>query len=187
VLTDYIATRWYRAPEILLGSAKYSSALDMWSMGIILGEMIGAPKPVFPGTSTLNQLERICQVVGFPTKEDIESFQSPFAATMLDSLKLDEKTKQHPDGWQKKYPKATKEEVALLGALMCHNPNNRMTAAQGQTDPYCKHFHDHMDPGEEDPPKESAWINIDDNKKLKTGEYRQKLYEDCVDGYKKPE
>ena len=52
-LTEYIATRWYRAPEILLGSKKYSKAVDMWSMGCILGEII-LGKPVFPGDSTLN-------------------------------------------------------------------------------------------------------------------------------------
>jgi len=53
VLTDYVATRWYRAPEILLGSTKYTKAVDMWSLGCILGELL-AGKPVFPGTSTLN-------------------------------------------------------------------------------------------------------------------------------------
>jgi mitogen-activated protein kinase 15 len=53
VLTEYVATRWYRAPEILLGSTKYSKAVDMWSVGCILGELI-IGKAVFPGTSTLN-------------------------------------------------------------------------------------------------------------------------------------
>ena len=53
MLTEYVATRWYRAPEILLGSHIYSKAVDMWSVGCILGEMI-LKKAVFPGTSTLN-------------------------------------------------------------------------------------------------------------------------------------
>ena len=53
VLTEYVATRWYRAPEILLGSQKYSKAVDMWSVGCIYAEMI-IGKPLFPGTSTLN-------------------------------------------------------------------------------------------------------------------------------------
>mmetsp|Transcript_27265 Transcript_27265/g.12703 ORF Transcript_27265/g.12703 Transcript_27265/m.12703 type:complete len:148 (+) Transcript_27265:168-611(+) len=53
VLTDYVATRWYRAPEILLGSTKYTYGVDMWSLGCILGEML-VGKPIFPGTSTLN-------------------------------------------------------------------------------------------------------------------------------------
>lgn len=65
VLTEYVATRWYRAPEILLGSTKYTKAVDMWSTGVILGELI-IGKPVFPGTSTLNQIERIIELIGKP-------------------------------------------------------------------------------------------------------------------------
>lgn len=53
LLTDYVATRWYRAPEILLGSNKYTKGVDMWSLGCILAELL-LGKPVFPGTSTLN-------------------------------------------------------------------------------------------------------------------------------------
>ena len=52
-MTEYVATRWYRAPEILLGSKKYTKAIDIWSVGCILGELINK-KAVFPGTSTLN-------------------------------------------------------------------------------------------------------------------------------------
>ncbi len=48
VLTDYVATRWYRAPEILLGSTRYTKGVDMWSVGCILGEML-LGKPLFPG------------------------------------------------------------------------------------------------------------------------------------------
>ena len=53
VLTDYIATRWYRAPEVLLGTAKYESAIDMWGLGCVIAEMY-ISKPLFPGSSTLN-------------------------------------------------------------------------------------------------------------------------------------
>jgi len=49
ILTDYVATRWYRAPEILLGSTRYGKAVDMWSLGCIFGEMLGG-KPVFQGS-----------------------------------------------------------------------------------------------------------------------------------------
>jgi len=85
VYTEYIATRWYRAPEILLGSTRYNKAVDMWSVGCICGELLGG-KPMFPGTSTLNQLSRLCEVSGTPTAEDIEAIDSPFAATMSESI-----------------------------------------------------------------------------------------------------
>ena len=85
ILTDYVATRWYRAPEILLGSTKYTFGVDMWSAGCILGELLGG-RPMFPGTSTMNQIDRILEVTGHPSPEDIDAIESPFAATMLESL-----------------------------------------------------------------------------------------------------
>lgn len=78
LLTDYVATRWYRAPEILLGSNKYTKGVDMWSMGCILAELL-LGKPVFPGTSTLNQLDRVMEVTGRPSQEDVDSINSPLA------------------------------------------------------------------------------------------------------------
>ena len=66
MLTDYVATRWYWAPEILLGSTKYTKGVDMWSLGCILAELL-LGKPFFPGTSTLNQLDRIMEVTGRPS------------------------------------------------------------------------------------------------------------------------
>lgn len=83
VLTDYVATRWYRAPEILLGSARYTYGVDMWSSGCILGELLGG-KPIFPGTSTMNQLERITEITGPPNRQDLEATQSSFSATMIE-------------------------------------------------------------------------------------------------------
>merc|ERR550514_601280 len=85
VLTDYVATRWYRAPEILLGSTSYPKGVDLWSVGCILGELLSG-RPIFPGTSTMNQLDRIMEVTGRPSAEDIAAIKSPFAATMLESL-----------------------------------------------------------------------------------------------------
>ena len=54
-LTDYVATRWYRAPEILLGCKRYTTGVDLWSLGCILGEMLSR-RPLFPGNSTLEQV-----------------------------------------------------------------------------------------------------------------------------------
>lgn len=52
-MTEYIATRWYRAPEILFATQNYSKKVDMWSIGCILAELL-LKKPLFPGTSSLN-------------------------------------------------------------------------------------------------------------------------------------
>lgn len=90
VLTQYVATRWYRAPEILLGSTKYSKAVDMWSVGCILGELING-KSTFPGNSTLNQIEKILQLIGRPSQKDIESIDSPLAANIIASTNIPKK------------------------------------------------------------------------------------------------
>ena len=85
VLTEYVATRWYRAPEILLGSHKYTKGVDMWSIGCILGEML-LGKPLFPGTSTLNQIEKIITYLPFTSDEDIRSIKSPYGASILQKV-----------------------------------------------------------------------------------------------------
>lgn len=73
LLTDYMATRWYRAPEILLSAPLYNEAVDIWSIGCIIGELI-LGKPLFPGNCTLNQLDLIMQQIGKPTAEDIGKY-----------------------------------------------------------------------------------------------------------------
>ena len=85
IMTDYVATRWYRAPEILVGSLTYSTAVDLWSLGCIFGEMLGG-KPVFPGTSTLNQIEKVGEVIGAPSGDAVRALQSTYVANMLDSM-----------------------------------------------------------------------------------------------------
>ena len=59
-LTDYVATRWYRAPEILLGCKRYTTGVDLWSLGCILGEMLSR-RPLFPGNSTLEQVNKVSE------------------------------------------------------------------------------------------------------------------------------
>ena len=85
VLTDYVATRWYRAPEIILGSTSYTKAVDMWALGCIIAEMfIG--KPLLPGSSTNDQLERILDICGKPSARAIEAMKSKYAKPMIDTL-----------------------------------------------------------------------------------------------------
>jgi mitogen-activated protein kinase 15 len=84
VMTDYVATRWYRAPEIVLGSVKYSKAVDMWSVGCILGELL-LGKALFPGKSTMNQIELIMGLLGRPTREEMDSIN---ASSDIDVLEV---------------------------------------------------------------------------------------------------
>jgi len=191
VLTDYVATRWYRAPEILAGSQTYGTAVDLWSLGCIFGEMLGG-KPVFAGTSTLNQFEKIVEVLGMPNEKQTESLQSAFAQTMLESLNLEERKQkskaEQKEAWRVKYPNTSDDALDLLTDLMRFDPTERITAKAGLTHPYCAQFHDAeseiearrevsvsttapMPEG-----KAEKTVNVPDNCKKSTGFYRETLY-----------
>jgi mitogen-activated protein kinase 15 len=171
VLTEYVATRWYRAPEILLGSTKYSKAVDMWSVGCILGELLGG-KPMFPGTSTMNQLDRIIEVNGRPSQDDIEAIDSPFAATMLGSL-----PRTQPTRLQEMFPHASDDALDLLRQLLQFNPHKRITTEGALNHPYVAAFHNEE---EEITCDKVIKISIDDDHKFSISEYRSVLYQEIV-------
>lgn len=171
VLTDYVATRWYRAPELLLGSTAYTKGVDQWSVGCILGELLTG-KPIFPGTSTMNQLERVIEVTGRPSAEDIEAVKSPYAATMLDQL-----TSTRGRRLSEMFPSASKEALDLMKCCLQFNPNKRISAKDGLRHPYVVQFHNPEDEWECD---RVIRIPIDDNTKLTVQDYRDRLYADVL-------
>ena len=173
IMTDYVATRWYRAPEILLGSTKYGVQADMWSVGCIFGELLGG-KPMFPGSSTLNQINKVLEVTGKPSKEDIESINSELAPTMLENIVYN-KTKS----LKSLYPKATEDELDLLSKLLQFNPNKRIDVNKALEHEYVKDFHSQYSDTEIicDKP---IHIPIDDNTKYSAKEYRKRLYDEVL-------
>jgi len=171
VLTDYVATRWYRAPEILLGSTDYTKGVDTWSVGCILGELLGG-KPMFPGTSTMNQLDRIIEVSGRPTKDDIEAINSPFAGTMLDSLPESE-----PRSLASMFPNCDEDGLDMLSRLLQFNPTKRMSAEEALAHPWVAQFHS---PEEEISCAKPVEIPINDNQKLSVAAYREELYTSVI-------
>ncbi|KAK3089406.1 hypothetical protein FSP39_003376 [Pinctada imbricata] len=167
-LTEYVATRWYRAPEILLGSHRYTKGVDMWSLGCILGEMLGG-KPLFPGSSTLNQIEKIMSVIPSPTREDIDSIKSAYGSSVLE--KASSKSKKSIEDL---LPDAPKDGVDLLRRLIQFNPDKRITADEALRHPFVSRFHNAA---------EEISLNYDvvpplsDDVQLTVEEYRNKLYE----------
>lgn len=172
VLTDYVATRWYRAPEILLGSTSYTKGVDMWSCGCILGEMLGGV-PMFPGTSTMNQLDRILELTGTPAASDIAQIDSPFAQTMLESLPP---ARSRLGQLSERFPTASKDALDLLAQMLQFNPQKRISAEQALRHPYCAQFYN----GNEIVCERPITVPIDDSVKLSAQEYRDMLYMDIV-------
>jgi meiosis induction protein kinase IME2/SME1 len=65
--TSYVSTRWYRAPEVLLRAEEYSAPVDIWAMGAMAIE-VATLRPIFPGTNEIDQLWRVCEVMGTPSE-----------------------------------------------------------------------------------------------------------------------
>ncbi|OAQ98620.1 hypothetical protein LLEC1_02097 [Akanthomyces lecanii] len=77
-MTEYVATRWYRAPEIMLSFQSYTKAIDVWSVGCILAELLGG-RPFFKGRDYVDQLNQILHILGTPNEETLSRIGSPRA------------------------------------------------------------------------------------------------------------
>ncbi|XP_030644997.1 mitogen-activated protein kinase 15 [Chanos chanos] len=168
-LTEYVATRWYRAPEILLGSARYTKGVDMWSIGCILGEML-LGKPLFPGTSTINQIEKIMSAIPHPTPEDVLSIRSEYGASVIQRMLL---RPQVPLD-ELLQSSAPPDALDLLQRLLVFNPDKRLTAEQALQHPYVAKFHN---PAKEPSLDYDVILPVDDDVQLSVTQYRNKLYE----------
>ncbi|KDR22274.1 extracellular signal-regulated kinase 2 isoform X2 [Zootermopsis nevadensis] len=167
-LTDYVATRWYRAPEILIGSKWYTQGIDMWSLGCILAEMF-LGKPLFQGTSTINQIELIMATIPPPTPEDIRSICSSYGSSLLQKRPV---VPRH--SLEDMLHNAPLDGIDLVYKLLVFNPYKRLTAAQALQHIYVQRFH-----CEASEPVLSHVVMppLRDDVQLSVDEYRNKLYE----------
>ncbi|NXL86400.1 MAK kinase, partial [Alectura lathami] len=127
--TDYVSTRWYRAPEVLLRSSVYSSPIDLWAVGSIMAELYTL-RPLFPGTSEVDEIFKICQVLGTPKKSDwpegyhlASAMNFRFPQCVSISLKT-------------LIPNASHEAIQLMSDMLNWNPKKRPTASQALKYPY---------------------------------------------------
>ncbi|XP_042427407.1 cyclin-dependent kinase F-4-like [Zingiber officinale] len=121
--TEYVSTRWYRAPEVLLQSSIYSSAVDMWAMGAIMAELFTL-RPLFPGLSEADELFKICNVIGSPNRyswseglqlAEAMKYQFPqFAGIPLSVL----------------IPTASKDAIDLISSLCSWDSTKRPSALE---------------------------------------------------------
>lgn len=167
-LTEYVATRWYRAPEILLAAKRYTKGVDMWSLGCILGEMY-LGKALFPGTSTINQIERIMNIITTPSKADIDSIGSVYAGSVIE--KMNARPRTSLDSLLAGSPF---DAVDLMKKLLVFNPEKRWTADEALRHPYVAPFHN---PDDEPSLNYSVTLSLSDDIQLQVADYRNKLYE----------
>uniref|UniRef100_A0A0E0LBE8 mitogen-activated protein kinase n=1 Tax=Oryza punctata TaxID=4537 RepID=A0A0E0LBE8_ORYPU len=117
--TDYVATRWYRAPE-LCGSfySKYTPAIDIWSIGCIFAEVL-IGKPLFPGKNVVHQLDLITDLLGTPSLDAISQVRNDKARKYLTCMR-----KKQPASFSHKFPKADPLALQLLRKLLAFDPKD---------------------------------------------------------------
>lgn len=121
--TDYVSTRWYRAPEIILGAENYDASIDVYAIGCIFAELI-MRIPLFPGRNEVDQLQKILGVLGTPSFEENPEF-----------LRLCKRNGYELPFYKKQNLKyvvkgADLESLDLIEKMICLNPENRITALE---------------------------------------------------------
>lgn len=136
-LTGYVATRWYRAPEVMLCFREgYGPEMDMWSVGCILAELI-AGAPIFGGKDYVDQIARINNVLGSPSEAVLEKIGSERAKTYIKSL-----PNMPAVPLEKLYPNANPEALDLVAKLLTWDPDQRLTAKEALMHPWLKAYHE---------------------------------------------
>lgn len=129
-MTEYVCTRWYRAPEVLCSWADYTSAIDIWSIGCIFAEMMGR-KPFFPGQNTQHQLQLIIGILGSPRGEELQLIPNEKCRKFIESLPTST-GKPFSDGFSEASPLA----IDFLDKTLLFDPSRRSSVIEALERPY---------------------------------------------------
>ena len=138
-MTEYVATRWYRAPELMLSLTEYTGAIDIWSVGCIFAEMLGR-RQLFPGKNYLNQLQLILSVIGTPTEEYIKRVGSEKVKAYLKTL-----PPRKAIDFAVLFPNVSEDALELLQRMLQMSPEDRCSSVFTLCHPYLSQYHDATD------------------------------------------
>ncbi|RCV45314.1 hypothetical protein SEVIR_9G448200v4 [Setaria viridis] len=139
MMTEYVVTRWYRAPELLLNSTDYSAAIDVWSVGCIFMELINR-QPLFPGRDHMHQMRLITEVIGTPTDEELGFIRNEDARKYMRHLP------QFPRRpFASLFPRVQPVALDLIERMLTFNPLQRITVEEALDHPYLERLHDIAD------------------------------------------
>lgn len=154
LMTEYVVTRWYRAPELLLSCENYGASIDVWSVGCILAEILGR-KPIFPGSDTLTQLKLILSVLGSQPEPNLEFIDNAKARRFVRSVQFPRRT-----SFSSLYPHADPLAIDLLERMLVFDPSKRITVTEALCHPYISGLYD---PSCNPPAQYRINVDIDDN------------------------
>lgn len=132
-MTEYVSTRWYRAPEVILGDPKYGQAIDIFSCGCILAELI-MRRPIFPGRDYINQLNLIMNVLGTPNEEVLSRIDNKAARDYVE-----QQPKQIPKDLRQAFPEFKQIDercLDLMKRCLDMDAQKRPTAEECMRHPY---------------------------------------------------
>jgi len=138
-MTQYVVTRWYRAPEIMVCDEFYDTKVDVWSVGCILAEMIKT-SPLFPGDHYIQQLNLIFQTLGTPNPNELTWVKNEKALQFI----RNQKRLQRRD-FRHLFSKASNEAVAILNAMLRFDPNQRISVNEALEMPFLSNYHNSGD------------------------------------------
>ncbi|KAJ7033648.1 mitogen-activated protein kinase [Mycena alexandri] len=173
-MTEYVATRWYRAPEIMLTFKQYTKAIDVWSVGCILAEMLSG-KPLFPGRDYHHQLTLILDVLGTPTLDEFYAITTRRSRDYIRALPF---RKRRP--FAQLFPNANPLAIDFLAKTLTFDPKKRITCEDALAHPYLEAYHD---PDDEPvaPPLDPEFFEFDLHKDdISREQLKELLYEEIM-------